>query len=575
MIEPYRMVVVNLIASITLIAIFFLYRRLRPKKIIPEPLIIFTLSLLPLISLLRKGTYESGDLSLHATRFLSFYNSLKAGILIPQWSHDLNAGYGYPLFIFVQTFPNHIASIFHFLGFSMIDSIKILFALSFIVSGLGMYYFLKEFLPKQGALIGALLYLFAPYHLVDMHFRANPGEVLSFAFFPLAMLSLQKLYKKINLLWFDLFSLNVAFVILSHPIAIVLIPFIVLYLLFLSAKKKNFKFLSTSLSAIAVGFLISAYYWLPEITLSKFTHQAYYHKDVIFVGIKELLYSPWRFGLLYQGHFGELSFLLGYPQLLLLIYFVFLLYKKRLDKRIKPYAFFFLITFFITIFSMLSVSKPLWDVFFIFHNLQFTYRLLVLVIFIVAVIGSIAVYKIKSKKIIYLIILVTVFGTMLNWGNRRVIPQINDSYLQNNIPYASKGVEGSAPSTPIWLDPKDPWQKNPRITDLKVDKDIVVYKTVRRTPIRHQYQISSKKKTKIVENTLYFPGWTVFINSRRTELIPERDSGLITFSIPKGQYKVEVLFVETEERKFAKSLSILGIIVVFFSFFYALFRKKA
>jgi len=47
-----------------------------------------------------------------------------------------------------------------------------------------MYLWLKTEFNENSAFVGSLFYLFAPYHLEDLHFRVSVGEVLSFAPLP-------------------------------------------------------------------------------------------------------------------------------------------------------------------------------------------------------------------------------------------------------------------------------------------------------------------------------------------------------------------------------------------------------
>jgi len=93
--------------------------------------LIILLSLLPVISIFRSGTYESGDLSIHVTKAMDFWEVLSEGNLRSQWTHSLNAGYGYPLYIFSYVAPYYFSSAFHLLGFSFLASVKLGLALFF------------------------------------------------------------------------------------------------------------------------------------------------------------------------------------------------------------------------------------------------------------------------------------------------------------------------------------------------------------------------------------------------------------------------------------------------------------
>src|SRR3989344_5306679 len=84
-------------------------------------------------------------------------------------------------------------SFIHLFGLSFIDSFKIILVFSFILSGQGMYLLVKDVTGnKKAGFISALFYLFAPYHLIDMHFRVAIGETLSFALLPFCFLYLRK-----------------------------------------------------------------------------------------------------------------------------------------------------------------------------------------------------------------------------------------------------------------------------------------------------------------------------------------------------------------------------------------------
>ena len=123
--DPYRMIVVNLIFSTLLLLGIIAYKYVYPKRNINLFFLLILVSFLPLISVLREGSYESGDLSLHAGFAMSFYESLKEGVFIPRWSSEMIYGYGYPLFLFAYPLPYYLTAFFHFLGFSFVNSLKL------------------------------------------------------------------------------------------------------------------------------------------------------------------------------------------------------------------------------------------------------------------------------------------------------------------------------------------------------------------------------------------------------------------------------------------------------------------
>ena len=120
---------------------------------------------------------------------MAFYDSLMEGNIMPSWAGELNATYGYPLFIFNYTLPYYFISLFHFLGFSFIGSMKIFLALNIILSGISMFMFTKKlFKSDLPPFISSVFFVFAPYHLIDIHFKVVIGEILFFTILPFSFL---------------------------------------------------------------------------------------------------------------------------------------------------------------------------------------------------------------------------------------------------------------------------------------------------------------------------------------------------------------------------------------------------
>src|SRR3989344_538734 len=148
-------------------------------------LLVILIGFIPLFDLFHPGLPLTHDGQDHVARIANFYQNLTEGNIIPRWAGNLNWGYGHPILMFLYPFPSYTASMFHFLGFSLVDSVKIVFGLSFIASGFAMYAWLKEFLGIKAGFVGALLYMFAPYRFVDLYVRGAIGEHVAFVFPPL------------------------------------------------------------------------------------------------------------------------------------------------------------------------------------------------------------------------------------------------------------------------------------------------------------------------------------------------------------------------------------------------------
>src|SRR3989339_2149703 len=143
----------------------------------------------------------------------------------PRYVPDLSYGFGYPLFTFVYPLPFYIAEIFHLIGLSLVNSVKLVFGLSVPVSMYFMYKLLRVYMKEDFSLAGAVLYVYAPYRSLEFFVRGTIGEITAFVFFPLIILAIIK--NKPYIL-----ALSFAGLILSHNImAYMFMPFLLLFVI--------------------------------------------------------------------------------------------------------------------------------------------------------------------------------------------------------------------------------------------------------------------------------------------------------------------------------------------------------
>jgi len=563
--DPIRMVAINIIASGVIISSTLFYKYIYPKKHVSKTIFCFTLSILPIISIFRSGSYESGDMVLHAARGASFYNSLSEGIIIPRWYSEANAAYGYPLFIFAYPLPYYIISLYHFLGFGFISSVKLLLISTYLMSGFFMYLLLKQHLSKNASLVGAIFYLFAPYHLIDMHFRVSIGELTAIMLLPLIFLLLRKYLLKPSPLKLFLSSTSVALLILSHQaVSLIGFPLLILYGLYIR-QKINTKSVINIIGPFVFGLLISSYYWIPVLTEIQYTHWPLYSQTIRFYPISSFLYSTWRFGLLLQGSQGEFVTNIGYVQIFIIIYTFYSLATGRIKKNLKFILTSLLIILFLYLIMTNRISGPVWEILRPLKNMQFSYRLMSVVIFITAAIAAVIYENRKTNLFFYLLIVSAIIPTLLNWGNRGMDTTVNENLLRSyEYVKQKKGVVKSSSATPIWADPIDPWQKEVPEKHLEIIEGDAKITEISRSTIKHVYQIEAKEPTIFRENTYYFPGWKLYANVVEKEIIYDSGlhGGIITFCLPKGFYLIELKFLSTAIRTISFLLSSTSLIII-------------
>lgn len=549
------------------------------KKYLPA-LILSLLLLLPLINLLTPGLPITHDNEVHLARIGNFYISLTEGNIVPKWAGNLNWGYGHPVMMFLYPLASYLVSSVHAIGFSYVDSLKIVYAVSFVASGLAMYAWARKEFGESGGFVTALLYSFAPYRFVDLYVRGALGEHIAFIFPPLIMYALFKLSqtptKKIyhQVLWICLLATLTSLLILAHNmLSLMFLPFILGYVVVLTLrlKQKNI-FLLSSLFGIGYGFLLSAFFWIPAFLEGKYTL-----RDIITKGetitrfetLTRIFYSPWK----YAGT-GEFSVQLGVIGILLLI--VSFIFIKRIRKKQKlPLYIFALISLIVSIIMMIRISEPLYVYLTILQKFQFPWRFLSLSVLSLSVIGGIVIYVFEErtqKIIVALITAATLLFTMSFWSAKDYQP-----YTDNYFEKIYAGTTDGGESSPIWsirFMEKEPKEK---VEVISGNADI---KSFSENTTRKQFQISALEDSRIKVNTLYFPDWSVYVSGAEVpiEFQDQKQPGLITFNVPAGHHDVLVLFQQTKIRKVASGVTIIAgtllVIVVVTCTAFILWRKK-
>ncbi|MBI5123523.1 hypothetical protein HZA75_06720 [Candidatus Roizmanbacteria bacterium] len=523
-------------------------------------LLIFLL-FLPLLDLFHPGLPITHDGVDHVARIANFYQNLQEGTIIPRWAANLNFGYGHPILMFLYPLPSYFASLFYFLGFSFVDSTKLVFGVSFILSGLAMYLWLKSFLSLPSAFAGSLLYTFAPYRFVDLYVRGAIGEHMAFIFPPLVLYFLYKIAQNEKQYWNLLGgSLSLAGLILAHnAISLMFLPVIIFYIIYLFwklNKKKNF--LLTAAGLFILGFVASAFFWLPAFFEGKYTLRDIVTSNEVlnrFITWKDMLYGPWSYGITGQFtvQFGILHWLVIITAIPLAIFW----YKKKNKNWVLVGI--FLLAFLLTAFLMTDFSKIIWEKITILKKFQFPWRLLSLSVFFSAVLGAFifSIIPQAGQKTGLIVLIAAVLLINKDYWHAK------DYFYKPEVFYSGiyDKTTDTGESSPIW---SVRLMEHRPGAHLEVIDGKAEIKEADRGSTVHNYKVLASKKTKLRENTLYFPGWSVLVDGREVpiEFQDPNSRGLMTFGVEGGSHIINITFKETRLRLIADILSLSSLFVL-------------
>ena len=176
----------------------------------PDPylLLLFGLSLFALAPLMAPGYFYSAHDGRHSVFYqVMFDASLRDGALWPRWAMHHLQGYGYPTFIIQAPLGFYLAELFVLMGAGYTLAAKLAWATGFLVGAAGMYWLALLWMGERdlgppgqaqrlAAVIAGLLYVYAPYHLLNIYVRAALNDSLLFAWFPFVFLAFDSLIER-------------------------------------------------------------------------------------------------------------------------------------------------------------------------------------------------------------------------------------------------------------------------------------------------------------------------------------------------------------------------------------------
>lgn len=482
--------------------------------------------------------YDDGEWMI--IRSSAFHEALRDGQFPVRYLGRLLYGYGYSVPTFLYPGYLYLVEPLYLFGIGYIDAIKIFFTITMVSSGLFTYFWLTKLFHKWSALAGALVYLYTPYHLVDMYRRGSLGELLALTVIPFILWQIER-----KSLFFS--SVGIAFLILSHNImAALFLPVILIYSLLRHSKtiKQNMRH---TIFLLLFGLGLSAFFWIPALFELQFT---------VFSQTKMF---DWR-------NYFALYPIIGGVQLVLIITGIWLviyqLKEKFITREKTDHAYTSLLVFFVLI-GVLSVyfsssySSIFWEILPVTF-LQFPFRFLSLEIVAVSFLAAYILYRMHNKviQIIWLICICTALA-------------INAQPYTLNIPYYNKGDNfytsnvGSTTSgdeyTPVWVKEK-PLIPATSLIEFKKGEGTAANVVSNNKVISFEAKI--QKDALVTINKIYWPGWQATIDGTPTKITYDNPNGVMSVSVPKGIHSIEFTFVETPLRLAADWVSLITIAVL-------------
>ena len=113
-------------------------------------------------------------------------------------------------------------------------------------------------------------------------------------------------------------------------------------------------------------------------------------------------------------------------------------------------------------------------------------------------------------------------------------------------------------SSPIW---SIRFMEHRPTAQMEIASGVVTITQGKRTTTVREYTIDAKESSRLVENTLYFPGWKVYVDGIQTGVQYQDPAyrGLITFRVTEGVHAIRIVFEDTKLRWVADNLSLIAV----------------
>ncbi len=255
-----------------------------------------------------------------------------------------------------------LAELVHLVGFSFLDSIKIIYALSFVASAFGMFKLTHRVLQNDAAaLLAAALYVYFPAHIAAVYLRGNFGEAVAWALFPFALWSAIHFSAREKIVWRDAAYCAAAFaalVLAQTGLAILYALFTLLWLLFSEWRRAKFptRAALAMLGGLGLGIVLQLPALLPQTRFG-----AANGFMPAFVYPFQFLSASWGTDLPRSDFMENAPYQIGFAALGLAILAVALVLERRNENLARRRVAFALVASTVLAILMTPSAAPLWD----------------------------------------------------------------------------------------------------------------------------------------------------------------------------------------------------------------------
>lgn len=543
----------------------------------------FTIIMIALIlssALLVKGLPNGHDINAHMARAVGTETALKEGQLPPLVVSNYANGFGYSWNLFYPPLAPYVMTIMKLFVFTYQNSLKLLIIFAMCLTGIAMFKLIEEITKNKNiSLLGAIIYMCAPYILTDIYIRMAVGEILAYALFPILFLGIHNLFYG-NGKKYPLITVGAVGILLSHNIsALFAIGLSAIYVLF-NINRMNNKTLWKKIGInIVFIILIVGFFYFPLLQAKSSSNYAaftYGNMGTIeYLKSNAVYLSQILFGKMQAGPSNPLNSVQNVETemcmqiglfIVIPVLFTPFVYKK-INKKYKKNYLMTLIVGVVSIFACTTIFP--YDIFpKEIAIIQFPWRFLMIATFTLSIIATINLYlifeKISIKEITIFTIIVLMYISPLIFSNNFDTNITDEKYTGKdniNLLYHQSTCTASLEYLP-----------NSASKDIEYiqNRDQNVLVVAGNIQIAEQNKDGSNMKIKFTNEGekscielpyIYYPGYEIKINSQKVEYY-ESEKGFIEMDIPENTSgDITVKYTGTRLARITWVVSIISVII--------------
>lgn len=555
--------------------------------------IIVVLSLM-ICSLLFIGYPQGHDTIYHISRTVGTEIAVKEGQILPLITSNFVNNFGYSWNIFYPPLPIYIMMAIKIVLGSYVKALNILIFLTVALSGIFMFQFVKKVTESSKiGLLAAILYILAPYRLVDIYIRGALGEVMAFMFIPLVFNGLYNIIEEDGKRHY-IVAIGAIGLLLSHNISTLLtIIACIIYMLLNIKKIFNKKVIKYLVINVCFILAIVMFFYGPMLQNKTFTDYAVFnelkgsvsglHDHSVY--LYQLLFGKMQYQWSYSLNDAnsqnlDMCFAIGLTLIVPIIFTPFV-YKNITKKKRKLYLTMLGLG---VLFAFLSTTIIPWNKLPKFMGfIQYTYRFLLMATFFLSIVAAINVSKLMEKLELKTIMIYTMIALMY------ITPLLQEAQIIKGLDwkgfYNTEKIEegqkfSSFCATYEYLPSKAFNNKDyiaNRTQQPVLQEGNCNISESQKNKLEMTFKVSNvEEDTKVELPYIYYQGYTAKLNGEKLE-ISESDNGFVQISIKQGQEgQVEVKYTGTVLYYICLAISITGTIsfIIYITILEIRYRKR-